>query len=135
MTSKQRVSWFIVLYEWQACQGMSTDPTWYLSAQIFRERTGATETVSLLRLGEQCRSGKLTYRNIRGPFPWLESSPVETTVRKAVMGDVYPCLEYYDEEHEHRWIDAVDPEQQVCLTCDSTRMTPEILQAEPLYTR
>lgn len=34
------------------------------------------------------------------------------------------------EEHEHRWIDGADPEQQVCLTCDSTRMTP----AEPRET-
>jgi hypothetical protein len=27
--------------------------------------------------------------------------------------------------HVHKWVDGTDPEQQVCMACDATRMTPD----------
>ena len=72
LSSENRSSWFIVVYEWQGCQQMSGDPTWWPSAEIRGSYDSAHSFVEELRKGEQPRHGKLTYRNIRGPFSWLE---------------------------------------------------------------
>lgn len=68
----ERGPWFIVLYEWQGAQDLSDCTTWWPSADILSSWEGAGEVIELMRKGETPRPGKLTYRNIRGPFSWLE---------------------------------------------------------------
>lgn len=75
LSSENRTPWFIVLYEWQGCQELSTDREWWPSAEIFLSENAARATVERRRNGQQPRRGQLTYRNIRGPFPWLEPTP------------------------------------------------------------
>lgn len=88
-TSNLRTSWFVVVCEWQACQEMSGDATWWPSAEIFSNQGAAQDTIERNRKSEKPRPGHLTYRNTRGPFPWIESAP-ETRAQGA--GDLENVL-------------------------------------------
>jgi hypothetical protein len=90
MTKDVPSPWFIVLYEWQGCQGMTTDAAWWPSADILGAEEGALATIERLHRGEQPRRGQLTYRNIRGPFPWFEKpNAAEPGVqRKPMLSDL-----------------------------------------------
>lgn len=66
------MTWFVVLHEWQAAQDLSTDNTWYPSADIYPTEKGARSSIDLMRNGEHPRRGQVTYRNVRGPFLWEE---------------------------------------------------------------
>lgn len=68
-------SWFIILYEWQACLRMSTDSMWYPAAYIFANEQGARSSLEALRKHQEPAPGYATNRNIRGPFAWSEPAP------------------------------------------------------------
>jgi hypothetical protein len=69
LPSKTNSTWSIVLYEWQAAQDMSGDSTWYPAAEITRGDGMAT----VIRYkSRNPGTGKPSYRNVRGPFHWVE---------------------------------------------------------------
>lgn len=72
LTSENLTPWFIVLYEWQGAHDLTDCRDWYPSAEILSEAVAANHVIERYRKSEQPRRGRLTYRNIRGPFPWSE---------------------------------------------------------------
>ncbi len=81
LTSKPNSGeWFIVRYEWQACQELSMDREWYQAASIYEAEQAACESIQSMKRSRLPRPYELTYRNIRGPFPWVERSPSDKTV-------------------------------------------------------
>lgn len=75
--SSKGVTLYLVLYQWQGAQDLTTDMEWYDSADVYFSKDGAAGGIERCRNQVSGRPGKLTYRNVRGPFEWSES-PDET---------------------------------------------------------
>lgn len=64
--------WFIVLYEWQGAQNLTDCRTWWPSAEILSTESSAQDVIERHRKSLEPRDGHITYRNVRGPFPWTD---------------------------------------------------------------
>lgn len=78
LTSNERVSWYIVLYEWQGAHDLSDCREWFSGSDMFQSEVTARESVDKLRRKTEPVNGQLRYRNVRGPFTWAEPSQDET---------------------------------------------------------
>jgi hypothetical protein len=71
-SSEEHVEWFIILYEWQGARDLSNCREWWPSAEIIATHDGARSVITRYERHMQPANGRITYRNIRGPFPWSE---------------------------------------------------------------